>query len=272
MENSLFVTDKEIIDLANEHLSTVYNACVEAYGDNVFADEFLISGMSPAAGSQGTPATTWPVTLNFNGGGREAIASKFTLPANFSRLLRCEFVAGTVTSHTTMTGHYFTLDNGAPNITWTPMRPIDLAGAVIDSTPQEWKDRYVSYWLSSHPSTASGETENSGFTFCISFLPIPSTIVSIHILYVPSAPQWNADDSGLIKVPDIAWRYVRESTVADVLEKQRSDSRAFRGNAAQAMMEIKTSKIEPDFANPQETTDVGGFGVGSTGHQDNRWH
>jgi hypothetical protein len=251
LENSLFVEDNDIVDAANTHLETAYNACIEAYGDNVFADECVISGIPNVATAQ---PMTWPTKLQ----------TRYVLPLNFGRLLRCEFVIGTVSYHSGSNGVSYWLDNGQSNIRWTPMHPIDLSGVVYDTTPEDWSEGRVGYWLNTNASVRTFDTPDPSFVFSIAFLPVLKSTVSVHIIYVPCAPQWGMDDTGYIKLPDIAWRYVQEATAADLVEQQRADSRPFRANAVAALAELKASKLEPDLANPMQTTDI--YGGGNIGH------
>jgi hypothetical protein len=261
LANSMFVDDAELVDLLNDNIEIAYHHCVAAYGDTTFANDTVLSGI---AYNQPSPSTTWPTGYVNNGSGVEALRTRFTLPPDFGRLLRCEWVLGKITLHT--------LDSGQPNIEWIPMHPLDMQGMVFDSTPQDWRLGQVGYWISSHPSTPQGETDDASFRFSISFLPVPKSVVSIHFIYVPDAPAYGTDDTGVIKLPDLAWRFVREATSADLLEKQRSDSSALRANAAMYLADIDNSKLHPDFANPARTVDIyGGSSISPYGHRRQVW-
>lgn len=249
MAESMFITDDEIIDLANDQLELAYHACVSAYGDSTFATELFIN--VPASTGQ---ATSWP----------SASTTRYHLPADFGRLLRSEFAPGTITSSTVngTTTHLMQ----TPNTHWTPMHPFELAGDTYNSTPTEWQQRGVEYWIQAHPGpTLPSELWANDTTshFWISFLPVPKTAITVHLIYVPTAPQWGNDDSDLIRLPDLAWKFVRESTAADILEKQRSDSTQLRANAAQYLADLTGAKLHPDFANPPMTVDVYGHGNGT---------
>jgi hypothetical protein len=270
MENSMFVTDAEIVDFLNDNLEIAYHHCVAAYGDTTFANDFVISGLGY---NQPTPPTTWPTGQMYQAGVRVAEQTRFALPTDFSRLLRCEFTTGLITTIQASSGSYNALS--APEKLWTPMHPIDLQGSILDTTPRDWIEGAVGYWITSHPGPTmpqSLDPTDDSSTFWISFLPVPKSVVSVHLHYVPGAPSWGTSDTGLIRLPDLAWKYVREATAADLLEKQRSDSSALRGNASMYLADIQGSKLGPDFANPQGTVDVyGGSGISPYGRRRSVW-
>jgi hypothetical protein len=283
MENSLFVTDDEIMELANDNLEIAYHHCVAAYGDTCFAAESWISGL----GNGPHIPTTWPTGSvdHYTGMGVSdalAVQSRYQLPTNFGRLLRCEWVKGELTYEypTGSTGALVVETQGAANTRWTPMHPFDVIGSIYDSTPRDWIESEVAYWLTAYPGPdlppelqpiAPLSVDPTVPNFWIAFLPVPATVVSIHIQYVPIAPAWN-DDTSNIRLPELAWKFVREATAADILEKQRSDSSALRGNAALYLADIQNSKLHPDFANPQGTVDIyGGSGIAPYGRRRQVW-
>jgi hypothetical protein len=267
MAESMFVTDDELIDLANDNLEIAYHHCVSAYGDSTFASDFVISGLGANAPS--TP-TTWPTSYVASAGVMQAIPTRMPLPSDFGRLLRCEWTKGTISTIQAGSGSFYQL-SAQPERAWSPMYPIDLQGTVFDSTPRDWHQRSVGYWITTHPGPGMPDTldpSDPTQTFFISFLPVPHSVVSIHLHYVPLAPSWGSDDSGNIRLPDLAWKYVREATAADLMEKQRSDSTALRANAATYMADLDGAKLHPDFANAPMTVDAyaGRFPHGNSNH------
>lgn len=256
MANSMFLDDDEIIDLANDNLEIAYHHCVAAYGDSTFATELVISGISQNSTGQ---CTTWPEGPAYVNGVQQGIQTRYNMPVDFGRLLRCEFANGTIDSSMINGVTYHPMSQ--PQTRWYPMHPIDLQGIVYDGTPRDWLPAHVCYWIQAHPGPGLPFElgQNDSYTqFWISFLPIPRTVVSVHLTYVPVAPAWGMDDSALIRLPDLAWKFVREATAADLMEKQRADSSALRGNAGMYLADIENSKIRPDFANPPQVVDIYG--------------
>jgi hypothetical protein len=252
---SMFVTDDEIIDLANDNLEIAYHHCVSAYGDSTYASDYVISGLG--INSQ-NPPTTWPTSYASTAGVLQATPTRMPLPADFSRLLRCEWTPGTISTVVSGSVSFYQLV-AQPEREWTPMYPIDLQGTSLNTTSRDWRQGSVGYWISAHPGPempATLDPSDPTQTFFISFLPVPHSVVSVHLHYVPTAPAWGNDDTGNIRLPDLAWKYVRESTAADLMEKQRSDSTALRANAANYMVDLDRAKLTPDFANAPQTIDV----------------
>ena len=269
LAESMFIDDDELIDLANDQVEIAYHHCVSAYGDTTFATELVISGIGGGSGQ----ATIWPEGPAIVGGIQQGVQTRFNLPMDFGRLLRCEFCEGTVGSAMINGLTYHLM--AQPNVRWFPMLPFDIAGSAYDSTPKDWLQEQVAYWIQAHPgpNLPFELNQNDSYSqFWISFMPVPKAIVSVHLIDVPIAPAWGADDSYLIRLPDLAWKYVREATAADLLDKQRSDSSTLRQNAMQYLADIENAKLHPDFGNAPGTVDIyGGSGVPPYGRRRTVW-
>lgn len=272
MYNSRFVSPTELTNLMNDNLEIAYHHLVAALGDMTFCADCIIPGIGGTGTIGGIPVT-WPTQA----GASTTQSSRWALPADFGRLIRCEWTPGGITAVSTLSGHgqVWQLDNGAPNIRWVPMHPFDIAGSVYDSTPRNWSETEVAYWITSYPGpTLPKELNDQDVTtrYWIAFLPVPSSQVAVHILYIPQPPTWGTDDTGVIRLDDLAWKFVREATAADLLEKQRSDASPYRNNAAQYLADIDNMALRPDNANPPATVDIyGGSSVPPYGRRRQVW-
>jgi hypothetical protein len=254
MENSLFVVDAEIADLANDHLETIYSALLQAEGETVYASS---TAFTLGPGTSSTTPTTWP---NPTTNPSAPQPSKFNLPADFRSLLRAEWCMGSITVGTEgspVIGTAYQVP--VPNYSWSPMHPIDITGGVYDSTPYQWIQGRVGYWISKSATTPQKtqdvETLATPLPYQIAFLPVPKQAVSVHILYIPTAPVLVSGDATKVNLPRKAWMAVRELTAADLLDKQRSDSSALRASGMQHLADLINDPINPDDANPPQTVE-----------------
>ena len=256
MENSLFVKDPEIVTIMNRHLVSIYKHCLTALGADTFAERFVIAGIGADAGK---PAAMWPNTLKTIAGVSAVETTAFPLPADFYRLLRCDWCNGTV-SVSVQTGGTFWL-TGANKVDWCPMQRVEIRNGVIDDTPREWIAGLVGYWLKGTPGgmTFAENGTDTTTTWWIAFLPPPSVAVSVSIWYVPKCPTYSMqDDTNLIRLQDEAWEYVVNMTAAELLEKQGRDASARTSAALDAKGDLLTSNLSPDDENVPGTIDVGG--------------
>jgi hypothetical protein len=268
MENSQFIDPSELISLANAHVRRAYREVVAAYGEATFVSDYIISDL--VASSQQLP-TTWPTGPTLVNGVRVAQQTLFPLPTDFGAMLRCQFTQGAIQTIETDNDSviYQTTNN---NQFWTPMHAVEPIGMVFDSTPRSWNEGQVGYWIQAKPSSLYGFLDDKPVFFAIAFLPVPVGIVSVHIQYVPTPPQWGLDDTVTIVLPDDAWRYVRDATAAELLEKERSDASVMNAKAAQALDDIQKSRLNPDFASAPQVVDVyGGSGISPYGRRRQVW-
>jgi hypothetical protein len=265
MERNRFVTDTEIRDMMNRHIASIYKDCITAFGASTYAQRLLISGLT----SSGAAAIAiWPNTIKT--GPPVIETTEFAMPANFERLLRCDWVRGTVTAVADAKGQYFTITQD--NVAWTPMHPVDLQGDIWDTTPREWIEGRVRYWLKTYPGADSATEHAAADTTTVwwmAFLPPPVAVVNVHIFYIPKAPAYTDADATInIHLPNEAWNFVLHSAAADMIRKREGDDKALRTAALSARQEIITGDLSPDHANPMSTIDIGG---NSSGRRRNVW-
>lgn len=266
MENSQFIDDDEIIELMNDNVEIVYHACVAARGETFFSASCIL-GPLPNPGSDGRSAV-FP-NMTFQAG--MPVPTRYDLPADFFSLIRCEWCPGTITE--SVNGAEKAFVSNAPNTTWYPMKSLDIVGKVLDTTPRDWIGDEPRYWITAsaqHPAAAQDIGGSNGTSeMQIAFYPIPRSTVAVHILYVPDYPKFNTEHQ--IRMPSLAWKYVREATAADLLEKQRSDSGALRANAEKYMADLINTPLNPDNAEPPQTIDRASVHTKVTQAQRNIW-
>jgi hypothetical protein len=245
MVNNQFVTDDELIDLANDNLEFVYRECVTAYGESVFLREsiFNISSGSSTAG-------TWPATV-----GGSISATRYPLPTDFLRLIRAEWSEGVGSQ----VGDVWTI-SGQTQPIWYAMRPIDPVRLPRITESRTWVGQEPAYWITGNMGPAVLTELNSlTATFFISFWPFPATAVCVHLFYLPACPRYgSADNSVFINLNQLAWQYVRETTAAQLLEKQDRDASALRAASTAALVAIREEQQQVD-TNPRGTIDVYGY-------------
>lgn len=253
MENSLFVKDTEIIAMANRAITVVYKHCLTALGADTYARRMVISGIGADASK---PPVIWPNVYKNDVSVPPEVTS-FPLWSDFYKLLRCDWVKGTVVAQSSGLGTYWTTPQNTVN--WCPMQRLEFRSGVIDDSPREWSTGLVAYWLRANHDGYGGidVAANASNTWWISFLPPPASAVSVCIWFIPTAPKYfDQDGTDQIRLPDDAWEYVLNTTAAEMLEKQGRDASARRGAAGAALSELLTSNVVPDEQNVQGTIDI----------------
>jgi hypothetical protein len=282
MVGSLFVSDVELNALIDLTTRQLYDVLVAQYGDEYFCTTqwFGVNSGVPPLG----PLVAWPNTTFGTGLTRGATqevsqniaAPDFLLPENgskssfliasdFMRLLRAEFVAGTVTQNA-MDVYTGIPPTGAETryepqyvINTTdqysrPMSRIDTVGADMLLRNQDWEQGDVRYRLRygttrviSRVSVMGPWQETVVDGNVIDFLPVTNGKYAVCLTYVPK-PRLLIDDT-----KDFAYpfpEFIVHGCAAYCLEKERSDSSVQRQLQAAVRESIVQESRTTDAANP----------------------
>lgn len=263
MVNSQFVTDKEIDLMIDSSVGALYDILCQQYGDEYWSTVTWIQ-VSPGTNSQ----IAWPKLQTTAASPDRGYPSAYALPDDFVRLVRAEFLVGTVTRQSATMGsvggvHWTAADNtwalSASDKTAYPMHRIETAGQRIDMQPREWTQTHVGYRLRHGPAWALQASGVDGVTILyerayvmgslIEFLPVPAGSYAVQITYVPEATL----------LPNHPFpNYLIYDCAALCLEKQQSDSSTLRALQQREVNRIEQYSRTPDAANPPMVVDVYG--------------
>jgi hypothetical protein len=265
MVNSLFVTDDELDNWIDLSVASLYDILVAQYGDEYWSSTTWIQ-VRP-----GTDTTiAWPrLEIGVDtalAGPDTGYPSSYILPDDFVRLVRCQYLAGTVTrqqvevgeltAHAPETVYNWTLN--CPDKHAYPMHRIDTPGQEIDFTPRSWLQTHVGYRLR---RGVGQQLRYVGFDAApiysvvtrtgtvIDFLPVPDAYYAVQVTYVPRP----------MLLPNHPFpEYLINDCIALCLEKQQSDSSVQRALQARVVEQIQQYSRTPDAANPPKIVDVYG--------------
>jgi hypothetical protein len=263
MVDSGFVTDGEIDLMIESSVGALHDILCAQYGDEYWSTQTWIQ-VSPGSNTQ----IAWPKLQTTAASPDRGYPSAYALPDDFVRLVRAEFVVGTVTRNSAKmgpdVGPYVTdVDNtwslSASDKTAYPMHRIETAGQRIDMQPREWRQTHVGYRLRHGPAWALQYARmdvGGGFPLyerkyvngnLIEFLPVPAGSYAVQITYVP-APTL---------LPDHPFpQYLICDCAALCLEKQQSDSSTLRALQQREVQRIEQYARTADAANPPMCVDI----------------
>jgi len=282
MVGSLFVSDVELNALIDLNTRQLYDVLVAQYGDEYFCKTqwFGVNSSLPTLG----PLVAWPNTT-FGTGlthgltqevDQNVAATDFLLPENgskssfliasdFMRLLRAEFVSGTVTQNT------IAVYTGIPPtgvetryepqyiVTTTdqysrPMSRVDTVGEDMFRGKRSWEQGDVRYRLRYGTTRVIYRTDIAAPWFevvvdgvVIDFLPVTDSKYAVCLTYVPK-PRLLTEDTRAFAYPFP--EFVIHGCAASCLEKERSDSSVQRQLQAAVRESIVQESRTTDAANP----------------------
>lgn len=278
MVGSLFVSDVELNALIDMHTRQLYDVLVAQYGEEYYCRTQWL-GVNMIDQHSIGQFVAWPnqtfgtslakplvqtipdviagdVFLPLGG-----CKSSFVLAADFLRLLRVEFVRGTIrqTTIAVITGGGGNANSPQVEVITSdreafPIRRIDTPGQSMSLVPEDWTSNNVRYRLRagqwriiSRNDEMAPLAEAVVRGTAIDFLPIPSSQYAVQLTYVPKALLL-ADDTTqfLYDFPE----FVIHGCAAACLEKERSDSSVQRQLQKAVEQAIVQKSRTPDAANP----------------------
>lgn len=271
MVGSPFVTDDEIDTWIDASVADLHDLLVAQYGAEYWSKTTWLQVLQQQDQQLGWPTSFVDMSRGrFDGPDYNAPETCFALPSDFARLVRCQFMVGTVTRDAVAVGpssssYSFELpENWCMVVTDRrayPMHHIDTVGQMIDMAPQDWTQTRVGYRLRrGNGRTLIGPTHTTGggapiYEWAyhngtvIDFLPIPSGSYAIQVTYSPKPSL----------LPDHPFpEYLIFDCAASCLEKQRSDSSVLRALQERVKARIEREGQTPDAANPPKMVDVYG--------------
>jgi hypothetical protein len=278
MVNSAFVSDPELNALIDLNTRQLYDVLVAQYGDEYFCKtQWFSINANPTVG----PNVSWPNTTYGTGLQRSLTQevyqniqspdlllpepgpkSSFLLASDFMRLLRSEFVSGSVTQKTVSVivggggetryePQYIVNSTDQYSV---PMRRIDTPGQDLVRTPREWcqgstyyRLRFGTWRIISRNDDMSPLDETVTDGTVIDFLPVTTGKYAVCLTYVPK-PRMLLNDTQQFGYPFP--EFIVHGCAAYCLEKERSDSSVQRSLQGAIKGSIMSESRTPDAANP----------------------
>jgi hypothetical protein len=266
MVGSDFVSNAELDGWIDTSIRSLYWLLVDKYGAEYFSASTWLQvrpGTDPNVG--------WPrLTLNPESEYPSpdlGYSSAYALPDNFERIIRVQFLAGTVSRTVVEAGHE-TEHEARRTESWQlntlertayPMHSIETVGQAMCFDPIDWRQTRVGYRIRRGPARVFAlNTYDNGVPVytvlehlgsVIDFLPVPNGNYAVQVTYAQTP-------SLLPNHPHI--EYVISDCAAQCLEKQQSDSGALRARQALEGQLIEQGSARPSNARPRQIQRIHG--------------
>jgi hypothetical protein len=267
MVDSQFVSPRELDGWIDLSLRNLHALLVSKYGADYWSTETWIQ-VRPGT----DPNIAWPRfaadAATEITGPELGYSSAYALPDDFLRVVRVQFLAGTVQR---VTGEVGELGSHAPlrsdawrlvttDRTAYPMHQVESTSQLMCFDPLDWAQTNVGYRLRHGPRRCfrmKGTDQLGAPVYqvvthtgsIIEFLPVPASQYAVQVTYVHK-PMLLPDH------PHI--EYVVADCAAQMLEKEQSDSSALRQRQSFEINLIEQGACKPQASRPRQIQRMGG--------------